>query len=96
MQYDSFKHHRRSIRLKGFDYSSPGAYFVTIRTQKRSCFFGETLNGEMHLNAAGLMVGRVWNELQGRFTNVLSIIQSLYESIKISGIRVSSYLTQVP
>lgn len=70
MQYDLFKHHRRSIRLKGFDYSSPGAYFVTIRTQKFICFFGETLNGEMHLNAAGLMVGRVWNDLRDRFPGV--------------------------
>lgn len=72
MKYDSIKHHRRSIRLKGFDYSSPGAYFVTIRTQKFICFFGETLNGEMYLNTAGLMVGRVWNELRGRFPNVIT------------------------
>ena len=72
MQYDSNRHHRRSIRLKGYDYSSPGAYFVTIRTQKHICFFGETLNGEMRLNAAGLMVGRVWNNLRDRFPGVIT------------------------
>lgn len=35
--YDPQKHHRRSIRLKGYDYSSPGAYFVTICTRGREC-----------------------------------------------------------
>ena len=41
MTYDPNIHHRRSIRLKGYDYSQAGAYFITICTQKRICRFGE-------------------------------------------------------
>jgi putative transposase len=55
MKYDPDKHHRRSIRLKGFDYSSPGAYFITICAQHREYLFGEIVNGTMHLNPAGEM-----------------------------------------
>ena len=39
--------HRRSIRLKEYDYSSAGAYFVTVCTKDRRCFFGELKSGEM-------------------------------------------------
>ena len=41
MKFDPKIHHRRSIRLKGYDYSQPGAYFVTIVTRQRECLFGE-------------------------------------------------------
>ena len=63
MTYDSQKHHRRSIRLKGYDYSQAGAYFITICTQNRACLFGDVADGEMRLNPAGRMVETVWNEL---------------------------------
>lgn len=63
MTYDPEKHHRRSIRLKEYDYSQSGAYFVTICTYNRECLFGEIANGEMNLNDAGRMVQQVWNEL---------------------------------
>ena len=53
MRYDSNKHHRRSIRLKGFDYTREGAYFVTICTQNQACLFGEIVNGQMRLNDVG-------------------------------------------
>ncbi|MGI6740868.1 MAG: transposase [Brevefilum sp.] len=56
-------HERKNIRLVGFDYAQPGAYFVTIVTQGRACLFGEILAGEMHLNAAGVMIARVCAEL---------------------------------
>jgi hypothetical protein len=39
MPYDPDRHHRRSIRLQGYDYTQPGAYFVTICTQQRACLF---------------------------------------------------------
>jgi putative transposase len=39
--YNPYIHHRRSIRLKGYDYSQPGAYFVTICTHHHECLFGE-------------------------------------------------------
>ena len=53
MKYDPNVHHRRSIRLRGYDYSQAGAYFVTICTQNRECLFGEIVDGEMRLNEAG-------------------------------------------
>jgi len=45
MPYDPEKHHRRSIRLKGYDDTQPGAYFVTICTHDRMCLFGEVIEG---------------------------------------------------
>ena len=53
MVYDPKRHHRRSIRLRGYDYAQAGAYFVTIVTQGRECLFGQVVNGEMRLNDAG-------------------------------------------
>ncbi|RPI06422.1 MAG: hypothetical protein EHM64_03090 [Ignavibacteriae bacterium] len=53
-------HHRKSIRLKDYDYSSPGEYFVTICTHERECLFGEIINGEMVLNSFGLIVQEEW------------------------------------
>ena len=40
-------HHRRSIRLKGYDYSQAGLYFIAICMQDRKCLFGKILEGEM-------------------------------------------------
>jgi hypothetical protein len=45
MPYNPEIHHRRSIRLKGYDYSQAGLYFVTICTQNRECLFGEIRRG---------------------------------------------------
>ena len=61
---------RRSVRLKGYDYSQPGAYFVTIVAQGRECVFGEVVDGEMHVNAAGEMVTTTWRDLPTRFPAV--------------------------
>lgn len=63
-------YHRRSIRLRGYDYAQAGAYFVTICTQGRACFFGEVVNGEMRLNDAGWVVTRWWTELVHAFAAV--------------------------
>lgn len=52
--------HRRSIRLKGHDYSGPGAYFVTLCTYNRECLFGEIEDGEMRLNNMGHVVRDKW------------------------------------
>ena len=70
-QFDPTKHHRRSIRLKGYDYASEGAYFVTIVTQGRECLFGEIHDGKMILNEAGQMIVKWWNELRNKFPNVI-------------------------
>lgn len=61
---------RRSIRLKGYDYSRGGLYFITICTQNRLCFFGEIGNGEMVLNDAGLMIEHQWQKLIVRFDKI--------------------------
>ena len=46
MKYDPEKHHRRSIRLKGYDYAQDGMYFVTVCTQTRACLFGAVARTE--------------------------------------------------
>ncbi|MBI4787545.1 MAG: transposase [Chloroflexi bacterium] len=70
MTYDPQKHHRRSIRLKGYDYSQAGVYYVTIVAQNRACLFGEVVRAEMQLNDAGRMVQSQWECLPQRFPNV--------------------------
>ena len=60
MPDDPDRHHRRSIRLKGYDYTQPGAYFITIVTYERMPLFGEIVNGEMRLNEYGQMVRDEW------------------------------------
>ena len=70
VKYDPNIHHRRSIRLKGYDYSRPGLYFVTIVTQNRRKLFGEIKNGKMILNDAGKMVENEWLKLPERFQNI--------------------------
>ena len=62
-RYNSEKHNRRSIRLKGYDYAQSGAYFVTICTQNRECLFGNIEDNDMVLNNAGEMVYKTWNHL---------------------------------
>jgi len=70
VRFDPERLHRRSIRLKGYDYSQPGAYFITICTQDRACLFGEVVDGEMRLNDAGQMVQDVWDELPAFYPSV--------------------------
>ncbi len=70
MKYDSRIHHRRSIHLRGYDYSQAGAYFVTVCTRNRECLFGEIINGEMQLNDAGRMVRHWYRELERKFSDI--------------------------
>jgi putative transposase len=56
----SGQHHRHSLRLRGYDYAQPGAYFVTICTQDRACLFGAVVDGEMLLNEMGEIVRGEW------------------------------------
>src|SRR5690606_6938751 len=64
------RHHRRSIRLKGYDYSQEGAYFVTIVTWRRDFLFGEIVNGEMILNEHGQIADECWREIPNHFPHV--------------------------
>jgi putative transposase len=70
MNYNPDKHHRKSIRLKHYDYSQAGAYFVTMVTQHRQHFFGEIQQGDMILNAAGEMIDTIWYGLPQRFPHI--------------------------
>jgi REP element-mobilizing transposase RayT len=67
VKFDPQKHHRRSIRLKGYDYSQAGAYFVTIVTWHREMLFGEVVNGEMVLSGFGIVARQQWEKLPKRF-----------------------------
>jgi REP element-mobilizing transposase RayT len=70
MKYNPEIHHRRSIRLRGHDYSQPGAYFVTICTNGGKCLFGEILNGNMRLNDAGQIVRQCWCNIPVHFPHI--------------------------
>jgi len=69
MPGDSANHHRRSIRLRGYDYAAGGSYFVTICTQDRAPLLG-TVEGKVLLNGAGRMADHWWNELPRRYPTV--------------------------
>jgi REP element-mobilizing transposase RayT len=67
MNYNPEKHHRRSIRLKGYDYTGEGAYYFTICCHQRRCLLGEINDGVMHLNLVGATVKAVWDSLPRHF-----------------------------
>ncbi len=60
MKFKPDYHHRQSIRLKGYNYAQPGAYFVTLCTYQRHCWFGEIRDGQMGLNQIGKIVAQEW------------------------------------
>jgi REP-associated tyrosine transposase len=68
--YDPKIHHRRSIRLRGYDYSLPGAYYATICIQNHKCLLGEVVQGRMNLNDQGLVVDAVWQSIPCQFATV--------------------------
>jgi hypothetical protein len=70
MKYNPGIHHRRSIRLKDYDYSQAGLYFVTICTQGRHCLFGDIEDDTVKLTAAGEMARTVWEEIPFHYPGV--------------------------
>ena len=70
MEYNPAVHRRRSIRLRGYDYSQAGAYFVTICSQSRICFFGDIVDGDICLNDSGRMIQAIWDNLPIRFHHI--------------------------
>lgn len=70
MNYDPQKHHRRSIRLKGYDYSQSGVYFVTVVSRNRELIFGEIVNDAMRLNQYGQYVAEWWTDIPRHFAHV--------------------------
>lgn len=72
MTYNPAKHHRRSIRLHGYDYSSPGYYFITLCIHDRRIrMFGDVDNGKMVLNDCGTIAKEWIEKLSGRFTDAM-------------------------
>jgi putative transposase len=72
MKYNPDKHHRRSIRLPGYDYSQSGAYFVTICAYQRQCLFGDVVDGQMILNQYGAIVAETYQWLCQRYPYLYS------------------------
>ncbi|OGC80948.1 MAG: hypothetical protein A2W07_04205 [candidate division Zixibacteria bacterium RBG_16_43_9] len=67
---DTEKHHRRSIRLNEYDYSTPGAYFITICSHKGKSIFGKILDGKISLSKFGRIVKSVWLDLPKHYPNI--------------------------
>lgn len=65
-KFDPQIHHRRSIRLKEYDYAQPGGYYITIVTYHRELLFGEIVNAESRLNRIGKIVEWEWLETAKR------------------------------
>ena len=70
LKFEPQKHHLRSIRLPDYDYSQPGAYYITIVAWHRECLFGEVADREMRLNKVGQIVHWEWEELPKRLRYV--------------------------
>jgi len=70
MSCDRNKHHRRSIRLRGYDYTSPGAYFVTICVRGRKCVLGYVADDEMVFSETGQVAEAQWRGLPKHYPHV--------------------------
>ena len=85
---------RKSIRLKEYDYSTPGYYFVTICTKDRKCLFGEIIEQGMMLNDAGQMVEKWFREIDNKYAYV-----KYYEYVVMPnhfhGIMITNHLSQI-
>jgi REP element-mobilizing transposase RayT len=76
MGYNRDIHHRRSIRLKDYDYSSNGAYYATICTQGGTNMFGvivgaDSISAHMQLNQAGRMIEETWHKTVIEFSQIV-------------------------
>ena len=70
MPFDLEKGHRRSIRLRSYDYSQTGAFFVTICTHQRKCLLGNEEGGKIIQSAIGSLVERIWQTLPRHFPGI--------------------------
>jgi putative transposase len=70
MAFNPDIHHRHSIRLRDYDYSSNGAYFLSLCTRERKCDFGEIIDGSMYLNEVGCLVESCWRAIAENFPDV--------------------------
>ena len=70
MKHNAKIHKRKSIRLKGYDYSSAGAYFVTVCNHNHLCLFGQIAEEKMLLNDAGKFANKCLLGIPGHFPHV--------------------------
>ena len=68
--FDSHRHRRRSIRLRGYHYTDPGAYFVTICTHAREPLLGAVVEGGLRLSAHGEILVKCREELPSHYPHV--------------------------
>ena len=71
MLYNPATHNRHSIRLPGYDYANPGAYFLTILTHKKEHLFGKVIKGVVQLSPLGEIAQEQWEKIPTHFSNVL-------------------------
>ena len=69
------EHHRRSIRLKGFDYHGDGYYFVTVCSFERECVWGEIVKKNFFINDSGKILIDNWLKLGDKFDINLDVFQ---------------------
>ncbi|EKE15313.1 MAG: hypothetical protein ACD_12C00078G0001, partial [uncultured bacterium] len=62
--------HRKQIRLKRYDYSDAGWYFVTICSQNMECLFGDVVDNQIKLNQFGEIILKYWTNISNHFDNV--------------------------
>jgi REP element-mobilizing transposase RayT len=53
-----------------YDYTQPGAYFITVCAHERTCVFGDIVDGEMRVNDAGWMVQQCWDEIPEHYPGI--------------------------
>ena len=70
MSYNPNIHHRRSIRLKEYDYSQAGLYFITICVKNNACLFGTIIDGKICLSAIGAIADVLWYEIKNHAINI--------------------------
>ncbi len=70
MPYDPAIHHRRSIRLKNYNYTEEGAYFLTICTNQKQLLFGGVEDGNMLLSRLGAIAFHCWQEIPNHFPHI--------------------------
>ena len=72
MKFNPDLHHRRTIRLRHYNYNQAGFYFVTVCVRNRECLFGDVVGNAIQLNRVGEFVSQTWLDLSGRFKSIRS------------------------
>jgi putative transposase len=70
MKTNTIKPDRKSTRLSGYDYSQPGAYFITLVTYQREFLFGNVVEGQMQLNRYGNLIEAAWMDLPSHYPHI--------------------------